>query len=43
MLYLANPVGAGGRLVGTGWEAAFDEFGVGGKPLTHTLDQLPVI
>ena len=39
VLDFVNPVGAGGRLVGTGWEAAFDEFGVGGKPPTHTLDQ----
>ena len=26
-------------LVGAGGEAGLDEFGVGGKPLTHMLDQ----
>ena len=40
VLDLVNPVGAGRGLVGWGWEAGFDEARpVGGKPLTHTLDQ----
>ena len=40
VLDLVNPVRAGRGLVGWGWEAGFDEARpVGGKPLTHTLDQ----
>ena len=40
VLDLVNPVGAGRGLVGGGREAGFDEARpVGGKPLTHTLDQ----
>ena len=39
MFDLVNPVGTGRGLVGRGWEAGLDELGVGGKPLTHTLDQ----
>jgi hypothetical protein len=39
VLDLMNPVGAGRGFVGGGREAGLDEFGVGGKPLTHTLDQ----
>jgi hypothetical protein len=39
VLDLVNPVGAGRRLVGGGREAGLDEFGIGGKPLTHTLKQ----
>jgi hypothetical protein len=31
--------GAGRGLVGGGWETGLDEFGVGGKPFTHKLDQ----
>ena len=40
VLDLVNPVGAGRRLVGGGWQAWLDEARpVGGKPFTHTLDQ----
>ena len=39
MLDLVNPVGAGRGLVGGRREAGLDEFGIGGKLLTHTLDQ----
>jgi hypothetical protein len=40
---LVNRVGAGRWLVGWGWEARLDEFGVGGKPLMYTLDQHALI
>jgi hypothetical protein len=40
VLDLVNPVGAGRGAVGWGGQAGFDEArSVGGKPLTHTLDQ----
>ena len=39
VLDLVNPVGAGRGLVGGGREAGFDELGLSGKPLTHTLNQ----
>ena len=40
MLDLVNPVGAGRKLLGWGRQAGFNEARpVGGKPLTHTLDQ----
>jgi hypothetical protein len=40
VLDLVNPVGAGRRLVGWGWEAGFDEARpFRGQALTHTLDQ----
>jgi hypothetical protein len=39
VLNFMNPVGARRRLVDRGSEAGFNELGVGGKPLTHTLDQ----
>jgi hypothetical protein len=39
VLDLVNPVRAGRGLVGGGRETGLDEFGVGGKPFTHTLDQ----
>ena len=39
VLDLVNPVCARRRLAGRGWEAGFDKLRVGGKALTHTLDQ----
>jgi hypothetical protein len=39
VLDLVNPVRAGRGLVGGGRETGPDEFGVGGKPFTHKLDQ----
>ena len=40
MLDFVNPIRAGRRLVGWGWEAGFDEDRpVSGQTLTHTLDQ----
>jgi hypothetical protein len=39
VLDFVNPVGAGRRLVGGGRKVGLDEFGVGSKAPTHTLDQ----
>ena len=40
MLDFVNPIRAGRRLVGWGWEAGFDEDRpVSGQALRHTLDQ----
>ena len=39
VLDLVNPVGPRGWTVGGGRETGLDKLGLGGKPLTHTLDQ----